>query len=333
MGGNDVDTPQQRPSELPESGTRRGRFSALARPISALAHWAGWPKVASVATAVAAVAALFFSAQSLRATRDQSALSEQGLVTERLAKAIELIASDNIEVRTGGLYLLQRLANDSPTDRSTVLQVLAAYLHNHSPATSCPPEAPDVPDGSYLGELVRRPLDIQAAAAAVGQFASREKLTAHYTYDLSNLCLAGVRWTQAQLSGVNLDGSNLMGADISSADLSKASLSGANLFDVNALRANFTSAGLANCDFSDANLLNTDFTDARLARANLSGADLGSSTLTRAKLNGATLSGADLGSDELTDADLTDATLTNAQLDGVRYGPGTKWPSGFAPPR
>jgi hypothetical protein len=107
---------------------------------------------------------------------------------------------------------------------------------------------------------------------------------------------------------------------------------GTNLFDVNALRANFTSAGLADCDFSDANLLNTDFTDARLARANLSGADLGSSTLTRAKLNGANLSGADLG-DELTAADLTDATLVNAQLDGVGYGPGTKWPNGFAPPR
>lgn len=65
--------------------------------------WDGWPKVASIATAAVAVAALWFTGQSLHATQNQYGLSEQGQITDRFGKAIEHLGSDKIDIRLGSV--------------------------------------------------------------------------------------------------------------------------------------------------------------------------------------------------------------------------------------
>src|ERR1700747_2720643 len=87
--------------------------------------WNGWSKVASLATAVAAIAALWFSGQALRSTRAQYGLSEQGEVTDRFAKAVENLGSEKPDVRMGGIYSLERLSRDSTADRPTIMDVLS----------------------------------------------------------------------------------------------------------------------------------------------------------------------------------------------------------------
>jgi hypothetical protein len=54
------------------------------------------------------------------------------LVTERFAKAVEQLGSDNISVRIGGIYSLERIAKDSLKDQETVIKVLTAFIQNTS---------------------------------------------------------------------------------------------------------------------------------------------------------------------------------------------------------
>ena len=59
-------------------------------------------------------------------------LTEQGQVTDRYTKAIEHLGSDKLDVRIGGIYALERIARDSARDHATVIEVLAAFLREHS---------------------------------------------------------------------------------------------------------------------------------------------------------------------------------------------------------
>jgi hypothetical protein len=39
-----------------------------------------------------------------------------------------------LEVRLGGIYALERIARDSPTDHWTIIEVLSTYVRENSPA-------------------------------------------------------------------------------------------------------------------------------------------------------------------------------------------------------
>ena len=68
-------------------------------------------------------------------------LTEQGQVTDRYTKAIEQLGSDKLDVRIGGIYALERVARDSAKDHPTVMEVLTAFIREHSreqwPRTDC----------------------------------------------------------------------------------------------------------------------------------------------------------------------------------------------------
>ena len=53
-------------------------------------------------------------------------LTEQGQVTDRYTKAIEQLGSTTVDVTIGGIYSLERIARDSPSDHPTVMEVLTA---------------------------------------------------------------------------------------------------------------------------------------------------------------------------------------------------------------
>ena len=49
-------------------------------------------------------------------------------ITELYTKAVEQLGNDKAPVRLGGLYALERLAQDNPAQRSTIVNVICAYL-------------------------------------------------------------------------------------------------------------------------------------------------------------------------------------------------------------
>lgn len=122
----------------------------------------------AVATGLAALTAVYYTARnadtarkallhSVEVARRTAELTEQGQVTERYTKAIEQLGADKINVRIGGIFALERIANDSPRDHPNVMEVLGAFIRERFDDT-----AP--------------PADVQAALTVVGRrTASRDE--------------------------------------------------------------------------------------------------------------------------------------------------------------
>lgn len=156
-------------------------------------------------------------------------ISEEKQVSERFSKAVEQLGSDQIQVRLGGIYSLERLAKDSPHDHWTVMEVLTAFIR----------ETSSVNRDAHLTEEQRSPVttDVQAALTVIGR--------RNTTSESGNQKL--------DLSKINLRRADLEEADLEEADLSEANLSEANLNGANLFRA----------DLSGSILLATDLRDTR----------------------------------------------------------------------
>jgi Pentapeptide repeats (9 copies) len=57
-------------------------------------------------------------------------------ITELYTKAVEQLGNDKAPVRLGGLYALERLAQDNPAHRQTIVDVICAYLRMPFPPTA-----------------------------------------------------------------------------------------------------------------------------------------------------------------------------------------------------
>ena len=86
------------------------------------------------------LAAGLFAAGALVYTARNFTLSREGQVTDRYTKAIEQLGSDKLDVRIGGIYALERVARDSARDHSTVMEVLTAFIREHSREQWPPPD-------------------------------------------------------------------------------------------------------------------------------------------------------------------------------------------------
>jgi hypothetical protein len=134
--------------------------------------------------------------------REQLGIAEQGQITERYTRAIDQLGHDQLDVRIGGIYALERIARDSPSDRVTIGEVLTAFIRGHAP---WPPRLP----GQYVAtaaiddvmELPVRAPDVQAGLTVVGRggFAP-----SHGERD--RLDLSGVDLRRAHFHGLHLAG-------------------------------------------------------------------------------------------------------------------------------
>ena len=220
-------------------------------------------RLLTLGAAVFAAGALTFTALNFNLLRRNSEqadqwqrrtheLTEQGQVTDRYTKAIEQLGSDKLDVRIGGIYALERIARDSARDHPTVMEVLTAFIREHSDE-----QRPPSGTGDQEREPSIRP-DVQAAVTVIGRRDAKR--------DIRPL--------------------DLRGAKVISAILLRANLASANL-----LRANLTGANLVGADLTGAHLVSADLTGAGLMSANLAGADLTGADVKDAYLVGADLTG------------------------------------------
>jgi hypothetical protein len=179
-------------------------------------------------------------------------------------KAIDLLASDRVSVRQGGVYALEQLSDLDDDYRGHAHALLTAFVRQHAP---WPPSDPDyrleADRARFHGGIAD---DIGAAMAAL----SRRKMI--------------VDDAESELERVDL-----RGADLKGRNLQNVCFAYANLDD-----ADFAKANLANATLWETTLRNTD-----LSGADLSGADLREADLTGALLDGAILRGADLSKAKL----------------------------------
>jgi hypothetical protein len=75
--------------------------------------------------AVGAAGTLWFTARTYL-------LNREGHVTDRYTKAVGHLGDNSPPVRIGGVYALERIANDSTKDRTTIIYVLGAFVRERS---------------------------------------------------------------------------------------------------------------------------------------------------------------------------------------------------------
>ena len=258
-----------------------------------------------------------FGAGAVLFTARNFTLSREGQVTDRYTKAIEQLGSDKLDVRIGGIYALERVARDSARDHPTVMEVLAAFIREHSHE----PWPPSDPAGRERAQSTRP--DVQAAVTVVGRRDAKR--------DIERINLGGADLTRVHLTLANLTGADLTFANLTGAHLGGANLTGVRLSGANLTRTDLTAAHLDGAHLTFAHLDGAHLTFANLTRADLTGADLNGADLTGANLTRANLTGANLTRANLTRADLTRADLTRAHLNGADLT-GARWPRGAPVP-
>src|SRR5689334_64926 len=112
-------------------------------------------RLLTLGAGLAAAGALMFTARNFM-------LSREGQVTDRYTKAIEQLGSDKLDVRIGGIYALERIARDSAKDHPTVMEVLTAFVREHS-LEPWPPPADDEPGADASKRVHRQPTSLRRA--------------------------------------------------------------------------------------------------------------------------------------------------------------------------
>jgi Pentapeptide repeats (8 copies) len=182
-------------------------------------------------------------------------------------KAIEQLGDDKtLDVRIGGIYALERIARDSPRDHRTVMEVLTAFIRDHSREPWPPPPEHLSPNDPYDPTI--RP-DIQAAVDVIRRRDSRRDQQP-------------INFFQANLRRANLVGADLAGALLTGANLTSAIITEAKLTGASAVETDFRGANLSGTYFTGANLDGAKFGHAKLWGADLTDANLNAADFTNA---------------------------------------------------
>lgn len=250
-------------------------------------------------TLLQAIAGLLVVAGAV-ATWQQVQVNREGQITERFTRAVDQIGSEQVDVRIGGIYALERIAKNSPVDRTTVQFILGAFARNHAPWPVGTPGGPEHPTATVedQGWMQVRAPDVQTAVAVLARRSIPQGAPQLY---LSRVDLRGLHLDRGR---VQLPGTHFRYTNLAQAWLQQAQLD----------RSDMKWADLRQSNLEDASLVEAELASAYLNEANLRGADL-----RRADLRDANLCGADLDG----------AMLDGANMDGAQADATTTWPSGF----
>lgn len=268
-------------------------------------------RIASQATTIAAIGALVVSAlgiiftarsvdvaaDSATANREQVNLLRQGQVADRFARAVDQLGSEEINVRFGAIYSLERLMRESAADRDTIVQVLSGFVRQKArkkdaawpPLPKVPPKVPPLDT------------DIQAALTVLGRRADPD--ANGRLIDLSGANLQGADLIDLDFNGARFSSTSLFGARLGAGDFEEAMFDGADLAWVNGDHASFEHAG-----FQDARL-----SEARLPHAALTGVWLDNVDICRTSFSHADLR--DASFEDVLHADTAD--FDRADLEGA----------------
>ena len=235
------------------------------------------------------------------AAQQQVDMGHQSLLNESYQQSAEMLGSNVLAVRMGGIYALQQLAHDhAGLYHLQIMNLFCAFVRR-------PPPDPEVGLGVPNAPRLRH--DVQAIMDAIAaRDKSRRALeqSAGFALDLRDSDLSGAQMDR----DVFLDGRVLFASALIDQDLGpdrfRLEFSGAQLARAQLDRANLQNARLNGANLSGASLTNANLSGARLVGANLSG---------RVRLIGANLSDA-----VLVGADLSSASFYYTTLSGTDFG-------------
>jgi hypothetical protein len=258
---------------------------------------------------------LYLTLRNLQLTQDRQ-------ITEHYTRAVEQLGSDKLELRLGAIYALERIARDSERDHWPIMEILTAYVREHSPWKM---EEEHSQEELSLGEQLQaldklyeqvlkltgrplRPSEVELAAS--------NKRQPKLAIDIQAILTVVGRRTRTYGKGED-QSLNLLHTHLRGADLNGAQLQGAELSCTQLQRAHFFGAQLQGASFLGAQLQAALFWDAQLQRAHFFGAQLQGANLANAQLQEAQLIATELQRANLAFAQLQGANLGGAQLQGA----------------
>lgn len=250
------------------------------------------------------VAGLYFTGKTLR-------LNREGQITERYSRSVEQLGHASVDVRLGGIFALERIARDSPGDRATIVEILTAFVREHS----------SVPDPNAVGG--RAPTsdpvttDLQAALTVIGrrETGTDDRLLNLGHTGLHRADLSGGSWAHALFNYSNMSHCTFYEADLEGAFFYRASLEHCTFGRADCRGAHFILTMLRGSSFEGADARRANFTAANLSEARFSVKGVTPARLDGARFLDATLSDADLSGVDLSAVYLTEYQLAEAKTD------------------
>lgn len=188
------------------------------------------------------------------AARDQADIahsSHQAAIYSQAIDHLGAITSEkrpSLELRLGGIYALEKLAQSNREYYSQVMEVLCAYIRLNSPIEDLGPEP-----GNFATE------DVKAVISVIGRL---------------NSSLLHYEASEHNLSYVNLRGVKAVDGHFGRFDFSNSDLRHAEFTHSRCNKCNFTNAKLDNADFSGAQLREAHFWGTSVEFADFSGANM-----------------------------------------------------------
>ena len=194
---------------------------------------------------IGGVIAILLAVWRSKVAESQSETAQKSLLNERYQKGAEMLGSEVLAVRLGGIYALQRLAEDNLEQYHVqIMRLFCAFARNPTAVKNMP----DDPNADARE-------DVQAVMQAI-RFRRKDGIRLErnhgFRLGLSSAHLKGVRLMEADLSRAVFTGADLSGTRLDDSDLSCAWLD----------KANLTSARLGGAILSGADLWATNLTGA-----------------------------------------------------------------------
>lgn len=265
--------------------------------------------------------------ENLRVTQENLKVSQEGQITERFTRAIDQLGATDkngnpaIEIRLGGIYALEKIADKSEEYYWPIVEILTAYVRKNSEVQATERKefkniSMDTLSPIYVKnqKIKELPFDILAIITVINRRKHSLDSEENVAIDLSFTNLE-----YAQFPSVNFNDAYFNGANLTRANFNEAKLSGIIFYDANLSGANFSEADLIKADLSEAISHYTFFHESNLTDADLTWADLNCAYFIGANLTGANLTGASLTGADFTGATLKESLFVNSILKGSNF--------------
>jgi uncharacterized protein YjbI with pentapeptide repeats len=236
--------------------------------------------------------------RNIEIAESNTQMALQSQITERFSKAVEHfgdLIGENIAVRLGGIYSLERIAIDSERDYWTIIEILTTYVRHNT---------------QWTDENEKRIVPVESSEAAVdflpAQLIGAMQCKVAYRANSNESEIAPDIEAILKVLGRRNTKRDKLNQKL---DLRKCNIATCELRNMNFMNTNFHLSHLDFAEMNDSNLQCTDFTDSWLRCTNFA----------RSDLRGANLSGSKLRGANFLDCNLENAKLSYAALDGANF--------------
>ncbi len=249
-------------------------------------------------------------------------VSQTGQITDRYTKAVGQLADQaHLEVRLGGLFSLERVSWESPTDHLAIMQLLATYAQQRldmgEPAvdlkTNSAVKAASADVRAVFDIFRRRKDELEELERRRGAGVSLKNT------DLREVDLSLLHLERSDFGGALFDGLRMPLARFSHSSFEKASMIKVQLDLAQLVGARFQQTRLDEANLTGSNFSQAQFRSCRLTRASMMGTTLTHTVFDNCDLAGAIFVNAKLQKTRFLKSDLRGAVFGLGAMEGVDF--------------